>query len=471
MTADTARERIRPKERDAIVQSLRAGIVPRVGLRHLQVGRGEEVRALVGDIERITAGGSAIRFVLGDDGSGKTFLLNLVRSIALEKRLVTVHADLNPGRLFLATDGKARGLYAELMRNLATRARSEGGALTNVVERFLTQALAVARARDANAEAVIREQLSALSELVGGYDFAEVLVAYWRGHDTGNETLEADALRWLRGEFSTQADARRALGVCSIVDDAGFYDQLALMARFVRLAGYAGVLVCLDVQVNLHTLVDANARASDIVDDCLRGSPVGLGFFFGGTPGFLGDEVSPSRLAAKNLVEASASPVLRLANLTPEDLYILLTRLRRLYSVGLPTPPHLPDEALEGFMAHCSVHLGAAFCRDASQRGEGLHQPALGPRTEPPLGLEGAPRRTASIHGRPPGPLVAARSRRRGRRRRESMMNPLPTGADGGADISKGLFARAPAAWLLLLSLAGVRNSEEPLVDDPRSSR
>ncbi|WP_426734803.1 ATP-binding protein [Myxococcus faecalis] len=381
MTDATPQGRIRPKDRDTIVQSLRAGVVPRVGQQHIQVGRAEEVRALVRDVERIAEGGSAIRFVIGEYGSGKTFFLNLIRSIALEKRLVTLHADLNPDRRLHATDGKARSLYAELMRNLSTRARPEGGALASVVERFVSSALTDAKGRGLNPEVVIREKLAALSELVGGYDFAEVIAAYWRGHDTGNEVLKADAVKWLRGEFSTRTDARKALGVRTIIDDAEVYDQLKLLARFVRLSGYDGLMVCLDELVNLYKMANTKARASNyeqilrILNDCLQGSAEGLGFILGGTPEFLLDtrrglysyEALQSRLAQNtfavgNLVDYS-SPVLRLANLTPEDLYVLLTKLRHVYSAGDASAQRLPDEGLHGFMTHCSERIGEAYFR------------------------------------------------------------------------------------------------------------
>jgi hypothetical protein len=196
-------ERIRPRDRDAIVQSLRAGVVPRVGQHHIQVGRANEVTALVTDIDRVADGGSSIRFAIGEYGAGKSFFLNLVRAIALERKLVTVHADLSPDRRLHATGGQARSLYAELMRNLATRTRPEGGAMASVVERFVTDSLSAAAARDVAPEIVIRERLAALEELTGGYDFAQVVAAYWKGHDTGNEQLKADAVRWLRGEYST----------------------------------------------------------------------------------------------------------------------------------------------------------------------------------------------------------------------------------------------------------------------------
>jgi hypothetical protein len=373
--------RIRPKDRDAILQSLRAGVVPHVGQQHIQVGRVEEVRAVLADTERLLGGGSFIRFIIGEYGSGKTFFLGLSRTLAMEKRLVTVQADLTPDRRIQATGGQARGLYMELMRNAATRTKPDGGALPSIVERFITAALADAAKRNVSPEVVIRERLATLTEMVGGYDFAEVIAAYWRGHDTGNEVLKSDALRWLRGEFSTRTDARAALGVRTIVDDANVYDQLKLVARFVRLAEYGGLLVCLDELVNLYKLSNAQARNGNyeqilrILNDCLQGSAAGLGFLLGGTPEFLLDtrrglysysalqsRLAENAFAVGGLVDYSG-PILRLANLTPEDMFVLLGKLRHVYAGGDPAAYLLTDDGLKAFMEHCSKRIGDAYFR------------------------------------------------------------------------------------------------------------
>lgn len=374
-------ERIRPRERDAVVQSLRAGVVPRIGQQHIQVGRINEVNALIADIDRIADGGSAIRFTIGEYGAGKTFFLNLIRSIAMERKLVTVHADLSPDRRLHATGGQARSLYAELMRNMATRTKPEGGALPFVVERFVTNALSEATERAVAPEVVIRDRLASLQEMTGGYDFAEVVAAYWRAHDVGNEELKSNAVRWLRGEFTTRTDARNAVGVRTMIDDASFYDHLKLFARFARLAGYGGLLVCLDELVNLYKLSHAQARNSNyeqilrILNDCLQGSAEGLGFVMGGTPDLLLDtrrglysysalqsRLAENSFAGSDLVDYSG-PVLRLANLTPEDMLVLLGRLRHVYAAGDEGAYLLPDEALEAFMSHCANRVGDAYFR------------------------------------------------------------------------------------------------------------
>jgi len=372
---------IRPKHRETIIQSLRAGVVPRAGQQHIQVGRHEEVKALVADIDRVADGGSTIRFIIGEYGSGKTFFLNLVRSIALERNAVTINADLSPDRRLHATNGQARSLYAELMRNIATRSKPDGGALASVVEKFVTSALAEARGGEIAVEEVIRARLASLQELVGGYDFAHVIEAYWRGHDAGNEDLKESALRWLRGEFTSKIDARTHLGVRTIVSDANVYDQLKLLARFVRLAGYAGLVIVLDELVNLYKLANTQARNSNyeqilrILNDVLQGSAEGMGVLLGGTPEFLLDtrrglysysalqsRLAQNQFATNGLVDYSG-PVLSLSQLTREDLYVLLSNIRNVYALGDETKYIVPDEALVAFMQHCSTRIGDAYFR------------------------------------------------------------------------------------------------------------
>ncbi len=372
---------IRAKDRDAIVQSLRAGVVPRRGQQHIQVGRQKELEVMLGDVERLADGGSSVRFIVGAFGSGKTFFLNLVRSVALERRLVAVHADLTPDRRLFSTGGHARALYAELMRNMSHRSKPEGGALPGVVERFASSAVHDARERGVEPSAVIHERLQSLSELVGGYDFAQVVECYWRGHDTGDEALQSNAIRWLRAEFATRTDARKALGVRTIVDDATVYDHLKLMARFVRLAGYGGLLVCLDELVNLYKMASGRARNSNyeqilrVLNDCLQGTAEGAGFLFGGTPEFLTDtrrglfsyEALQSRLGENAFADGGrvdlSGPVIRLSNLTPEDMYVLLMNLRHVYAEGDTEKYLVPDEALKAFMEHCDRRIGDAYFR------------------------------------------------------------------------------------------------------------
>jgi hypothetical protein len=372
---------IRPRERDAVLQSLRAGVVPRLGQHLIQVGRVHELRALIEDIDRIADGGSTFRLVIGEYGAGKTFFLNLVRSIALEKKLVTMNADLNPDRRLHASGGQARSLYAELTRNMATRTKPEGGALAGVVEKFIAQAKSESEQTGVSTDQIIRQNTQQLAEMVNGYDFASVVLSYWRGFEESNEQLCSDAVRWLRGEFTTKTDARTALGVRTIVDDTSVYDQLKLLARFVRLAGYSGLLICLDEMVNLYKLANTQARASNyeqilrILNDSLQGSTEGLGFVLGGTPEFLFDTrrglysypALQSRLAqntfARDGLADFSGPVLRLAALSPEDFQILLEKLRFVYAAGDAAKYLLPDEAIPAFMHHCNRRLGDSYFR------------------------------------------------------------------------------------------------------------
>ncbi len=373
---------IRPKERDSLIQALRAGVVPRAGQHLIQVGRLKEIEGLLKDIDRIADGGTSFRLIIGEYGSGKTFFLNLIRSIALEKKLVTASADLNPDRRIHATGGQARSLYSELARNLSTRTKPEGGALPGIIEKFIFTATTEAKSQGLSVDAVIHAKLDRLSELVNGYDFAQVIGTYWRAHTEGNQELKNCAIRWLRGEYSTRTEARTALGVRNIVDDASFYDQLKLMGIFVRLSGFSGLLVCLDELVNLYKLSNTQARRSNyeqllrIVNDMLQGTTEGLGFILGGTPDFLMNtqrglysySALQSRLA-ENAFAKSANvvdydhPVLHLASLSQEEFLVLLGKILNVFASGDESRYLLPEEGLFAFMSHCHQRIGEAYFR------------------------------------------------------------------------------------------------------------
>jgi hypothetical protein len=368
-------------ERDTIMQALSAGVVPRHGQRHIQVGRVAEVTALIGDIERIAGDGASIRFIIGEYGAGKTFFLNLVRLIALEKKLVTIQADLGPDRRLHGRDGQARGLYAEAVRNMSTRTKPDGGALPGIMERFLTDARQQADSAGTSVDKMIDAKLAPLQDSVGGYDYTVVLKSYLRGSDDGDDDLKNGALRWIRGEFSTKTEARSVLPVRNIIDDSSVYDSLKLLASFLKIAGHVGLMVIFDEMVNLYMLQTSLARRANyeqvlrIVNDVIQGNVRNIGFLLGGTPDFLmdtrrglySDPALESRLAentfAKDGLIDMSGPVVRLQSLSPEDLLILLSNIRHVKACGDPSKYLVPDEALEAFMAHCLQRIGEAYFR------------------------------------------------------------------------------------------------------------
>lgn len=370
---------IRPMDRDTIIQALSAGVVPRLGLQHIQVGRLSEVKAAVHDLDRIADDGGAFRVVIGPYGAGKTFFLNLIRSLALEKRLVTMHADLAPDRRLHASGGQARNLYQEAVKNLSTRAKPDGNALQSIVERFIGDATQAASDAGKKPEAVIQERLNGLKDHNGGFDFVTVILAFCKGHTDGNEQLKSDAVRWLRGEFTTKTDTMKALGVRTFVDDDTVYDHLKLLSAFVQVAGYKGLLVMFDEMVNIYKQQHAQSRNQNyeqilrILNDVLQGDVKGMGVYLGGTPEFLLDTrrgcysyaALQSRLAENPFSTLGrvdfSGPVLRLANLTPEDLHVLLENVRRVFASGDEAKHLVPDDAITAFMIHCKRHIGDAY--------------------------------------------------------------------------------------------------------------
>ena len=374
---------IKRRERDAILQSLQAGLVPRLGLHLIQVGRKQEVEAMLADLERIEQGGSAFRIVVGRFGSGKSFFMNLVRNLALQKRLVVVQADMSMERRLQASGGEARALYSELVRNLAIKNKPDGGALRNLCEGWISTLqyeVTQAGGTQEDVKKRIFEDLKSLQDHVGGFEFTEVLAKYYEGYISGNDALQGAALRWLRAEYTTKTEARQDLGVRRIIDDENFYDSLKLLAAFSIKAGHAGVLVNLDEMVVLsHRMPSARSRQSNyeslltILNDCLQGSVRGLGFMMAGTDECLEDKrrglysyealrsrLAENRLAGDGVVDFSG-PVVRLQNLAPEELLVLLRNVRNVHAYGDPTKYIVPDEALVAVLKKASETLGAQY--------------------------------------------------------------------------------------------------------------
>lgn len=377
---------ITPRARSAIIKSLRAGVTPQIGLEHIQVGRVREIKAIGADLEAISQGASAFRLIIGDYGAGKSFFLHLIKYVALQKNLVVLSADLTPDRRLYGGNGQAVNLYRELLANLSTRALPQGNALGAVIEAFISAQRRAAAARGITPEAQIEEQLVPLTELVGGFDFAQAIRIYWQAINTDDELKKQAVWRYLRGEYTRITDSRRDLGLATIVRDDNIYAYLKILARFVALAGYRGLLINIDEAVNLYKLPTITSRQANyeqllrIVNDCLQGTAIGLGFVFGGTPEFLTDprkglysyQALRSRLEENPFAAAGGtvdyqSPVLRLSNLNPEELYVLLANVRNVFAGGDPQRYLVPDAALEGFLKHCAATIGAAYFRTPRQ--------------------------------------------------------------------------------------------------------
>lgn len=373
---------IKTKEREIIIQSLRSGVVPRLGLQHIQVGRSDELKSFISNITTIANGGTSFRLVIGEYGSGKTFFLSLIRSIALQQGLVTMNADLSPTKRLHGTDGQARLLLSELIASLSTRTKQDGNALQNILEKFITMARTEAEQHQRNVISVIHEQLSELNEYPGGYAFAQVIKKYWEAYEEGNNILKDCALRWLKAEYTTKTDSLRDVGVREFIDDSSLFNTLKLYSILIQKVGYKGLLICMDEMVNLYKISNSVSRKANyeeilnILNNTLQGTLTNIGFIMSGTPEFLTDgnrglysyEALKSRLAENSfskklgLVDYN-STVLRLSNLTKEELYLLLKNLRNVFAGGDESKYLVPDEALLAYLNHCANKIGDSYFR------------------------------------------------------------------------------------------------------------
>lgn len=370
---------ISEQERGAILQALRAGVVPKRGLHHIQVGRAREVEQVVADFRRAEADGSAFRIFTGPYGSGKTFFLELAKQVALKLGFLVLQADLAPDRRIFGVKGVARSLMQELAKNAAVDGHQGLAAWEQIFEKLMDVAQARGMGRSLRKD--VADLTSALHEGVGGYDFAAVVREYVEGYETGERTKMDAALRWLRAEYGTKTEARAALDVRAIVDDDTIYDHWKNLGHLARLAGFKGIFVCLDELVNIYKMPTARSREQNyeqilrIQNELDQSSVPGMVVYLGGTPEFVSDprrgcfsydalrsRLAPSPFAKDGLVDFSG-PVVPLEALTREDYLVLLENIRKVVSNGDDPDSIIDDEGLRAFMAHCENRIGSQYFR------------------------------------------------------------------------------------------------------------
>lgn len=343
--SDTASAAPRVPKRVAavILNSLKGGVVPRIGLPYITVGREVEIRALLTDLSLIADGGASFRFLVGRYGAGKSFLLQTIRTHAMGEGFVVADADLSPERRLQGGQGQGLATYRELIRNISTKTRPEGGALNLILDRW------VASCADAD-ESAVNAQLAPLEEMVHGFDFARMLRRYRAAVSEGDEEATSRVTKWIRGEYRTKSEARAELGSSTIISDDDWYDYVKLFARFLVCSGYKGMLVLIDELVNLYKIPNAITRQYNyekiltMYNDTLQGKAQYLGMIMAGTPTSIEDrrrgvfsyEALRSRLAqgrfARDDLKDMLAPIIRLQPLTYEELLVLIEKLMQIHA-------------------------------------------------------------------------------------------------------------------------------------------
>lgn len=354
------RKKVPRRIAQTILNSLKGGVVPRIGLPYITVGRKNEIEALLHDIEIISEGGASFRFIVGRYGSGKSFLLQTIRNYAMDRNFIVADADLSPERRLQGTKGQGLATYRELIGNLSTKTKPEGGALTLVLDRWISKVQSEAvqetglEPGDPGLTKAVDQKIyavtSAVSELVHGFEFAKLLSLYYHAYLEDDDETKMKVTRWFRGEYMQKREAKEELGVNIIITDDDWYDYLKVFAMFFRLAGYSGMMIMIDELVNLYKIPNAITRQYNyekiltMYNDTLQGKARYLGFIMGATPQALEDkrrgiysyEALRSRLAEGKFSRPGSrdllAPVIHLEPLTAEEMLVLCEKLADMHA-------------------------------------------------------------------------------------------------------------------------------------------
>ena len=370
-----------------IINSLKGGVVPRVGLEHIAVGRKQEIDALLHDTSIIADGGATFRFIVGKYGSGKSFLLQTIRNNVLAKGFVVMDADLSPERRFSGTKGQGLATYRELMQNMSTKTKQDGGALRLILEKWLStikmevvikKNISEDDARfDKEVKNSIYEVISSIEGMVNGFDFARALRLYWEAYNRGNDEAKANVIRWFRGEYNTKTEAKNILGIGSIITDDNWYNYIKIFSAFLIKAGYSGMLILIDELVNIYKIPHSVTRQYNyekiltMYNDILQGKASYIGIIMGGTPECIEDthkgvfsyEALRSRLKEGRFASAQTkdllAPIIRLQPLNQEEMFVLIEKLTIIHSGLNNYENRLKEEDLIHFLKVEYERIGA----------------------------------------------------------------------------------------------------------------
>lgn len=370
-----------------VMNSLKGGVVPREGLEYIAVGREKEIGAILHDVEIIEEGGAAFRFVVGKYGSGKSFLLQIIRNYVMKRGFVVVDADLSPERRLMGTKGQGLATYKELIRNMSTKTRPDGGALSLILEKWIssiqTQLMGTGLYDIGSAEltravtAKIYEVISDIQEMVHGFDFAKVISLYWEAYREGNDDKKAKALKWFRGEYATKTEARQELGINIIITDEDWYEYIKILAAFMVRAGYKGMYILVDELVNLYKIPSSVTRQYNyekmltMYNDTMQGKAHHIGIIMSGTPQCVEDtrrgvfsyealrsRLEPGRFSTEDTTDMLA-PIILLQPLSYEEMTVLIEKLALIHADLYNYKSSITTEDLVSFLKIEYSRIGA----------------------------------------------------------------------------------------------------------------
>lgn len=383
-------DNIKPKEVTSIINSLVSGVVPKIGVQHITVGRSEEINAFINSLDDVKNGHSLVKFWIGDFGSGKSFMLHLLNTVALKQKFVVANADFTPENRIYSNDGKSVLLYTAIMDNISIQTKPEGGALPTLLEKWIEQIIIKTSEEQQVSLSEIRnnEHLSLIENSimktvneiteVGGFDFASVIIKYYQGYIKGDEYLRRSALKWLKGEYKTKTEARQDLGVREIINDSNYYDMLKNFCKLFVSMGYSGFMINLDEAINLYKISTSGSREKNyekilsIYNDCFQGKVSNFFINFAGTREFLENERRGlfSYQALKSRLESNkfetieirdfAQPVIKLTPLNHNEIFVLLTKLKFIFDKNYKTELDISDEDITSFMEEIFNKPGAS---------------------------------------------------------------------------------------------------------------
>lgn len=350
-----------------LLNALRNGTVPDLGLEEIAVGLDPQVAAVEEGLAFVSRGKSGYKFLRGDYGAGKTFLSSLVCSQATEKgflfsKVVVSAADTPLYRLI--------SVYRRLCEGLSRNTRNPGGQFRSILDRWLysleekvEELHGIGEDDDGFAEAVsaqVDRELLELGDTAGR--MAACIKGYHQAQLAGDYGQAMALLDWMTGNDKVAASMKKTAGVTGSLGSEDVLPFLQGLLQIVRASGeQKGLVVVIDeVETILRLRRPERTKSLEVlrqlVDACDRHEFPGLYLLFTGTPDFFDSPQGvPSLPPLHDRIKVSfqddlpdnlRQPQIRLRAFDQARLEAVAKKVRQVYPAAMPLEQVVTDDVI-----------------------------------------------------------------------------------------------------------------------------
>lgn len=226
-------------ENKKLINSFKNGVVPEHHLDFIVTGRASEIEELRRCFHETQNDIGSVKFITGPYGSGKTFLLNYSKNLALDLGFVVAKIEVDSNFKFYNLEQ----LYYHVMHNLYVHNNSYSKTtFENIFDLWIKKLQSPAYRNHAG-----KEIQYVISE-IGKYNqsFSRAFLSYIKGKINGENELTNAIVSWITGEGNIPFQVKEKFNIKGNIDKSNSMDFLKAFTKLITLLGYHGMIIMID---------------------------------------------------------------------------------------------------------------------------------------------------------------------------------------------------------------------------------